>query len=44
MFGLSLPFLAVIGILVLLRVFLGLYIWWSFRRLKQRVRELESEG
>jgi len=44
MLGLSLPFWLVIGMLVLLRLFLGLYIWWSFRRLKKRVRELEQNA
>lgn len=44
MFGLSLPFFVVIGILVLARLALGLYVWWSFRRLKRKVRELERKS
>jgi hypothetical protein len=42
MLGLSIPFWIVIGIIILARVALALYVWWSFRRLKKRVRELES--
>lgn len=44
MLGLSIPFWIVIGILLLARLGLGLYVWWSFRRLKSRVREIEQKS
>lgn len=43
MFGLGLPFFAVIGILVLARIAIGAYIWWSFKRLRSRMKEIEQQ-
>lgn len=43
MFGLSLPFIVAIVLLVLLRAFLTIYLWHNRRKLKRKVSEILSE-
>lgn len=40
--GASLAFWIIITILLALRVFLSIYNWWSLRRLRKRIEDLES--
>jgi len=41
--GASLAFWLIITFFLLLRVFLSIYNWWSMRRLKKRIEDLEEK-